>query len=103
MFKKCLKHLLICASTKMSNTSYKSLQSLSPLSHLQNLLFLFSALSCPWDLVDSVDFSSAQNGILRQFSADMEKGKVSFRKVENSSLHRLGQLFSVGNVNKHCR
>jgi hypothetical protein len=87
----------------MSNTFKKSLQSLSPLSHLQNLLFSFCVLSCPGDLVDSVDFSSAQNGILRQFFADMEKGKVSFRKVEKSCLHRLGQLSSVGNINKHCR
>jgi hypothetical protein len=65
--------------------------------------FFIYFVCCPGDLVNSVDFSSAQNGILRQFSADMEKGKVSFQKVEKSSLHRLEQLSSVGNVNKHCR
>jgi hypothetical protein len=72
------------------------------LCHIYKIFFNYF-VCCPGDLVNTVDFSSAQNGILWQFSADMGKGKVSFRKVEKSSLHRLEQLSSVGNVNKHCR
>jgi hypothetical protein len=60
----------------MANTFQKTLQSLTPLLHFKNLFLYF--LFCPGDSVDSVDFSSAQNGILRQFSADMEKGRESF-------------------------
>ena len=47
MYKKYLKHLLIYmyTSTKMSNTFKKFLQSSTPLSHLQNLFYLFCELS----------------------------------------------------------